>query len=54
MYDFKAASDAWCAASLALAEVLINYKQEIEELHKLECPNCPWDGHTIFPEVSNA
>jgi hypothetical protein len=54
MYDFKAASDAWYAASLALAEVLINYKQEIEELHKQECPDCPWDGRTIFPEVSNA
>ena len=23
--------------------------KELEALHKLECPNCPWDGHTIFP-----
>lgn len=25
-----------------------NYKQ-IEDLHKKECPNCTWDGKTIFP-----
>lgn len=24
---------------------------EIEALHALECPNCPWDGKTIFPEA---
>ena len=23
---------------------------EIEALHELECPNCPWDGLSIFPE----
>ena len=22
---------------------------EIEKLHKEECPNCPWNGETIFP-----
>lgn len=22
---------------------------QIEKLHSEECPNCPWDGHTIFP-----
>ena len=22
----------------------------IEKLHKKECPNCPWNGRTIFPE----
>ena len=21
-----------------------------EELHKIECPNCPWNGETIFPD----
>lgn len=25
---------------------------EIEKLHAQECPNCPWDGDTIFPEKS--
>ena len=23
---------------------------ELEALHKQECPNCPWDGRTIFPK----
>mgnify|MGYP001583304623 FL=1 len=23
--------------------------KELEALHKLECPNCPWDEDTIFP-----
>ncbi len=26
------------------------HKAEIERLHTIECPNCPWDGKTIFPE----
>ena len=26
------------------------HKDEIEALHKRECLDCPWDGHTIFPE----
>ena len=32
-----------------LREMYIKYLNEIEELHKKECPNCPWDGTTIFP-----
>ncbi len=30
-----------------------NYPHTIkgwEKLHKKECKNCPWDGHTIFPK----
>ena len=30
--------------------VLQDYREEIEEWHRQDCPNCPWDGHTIFPE----
>ena len=26
------------------------YKNEIEALHKNECPDCPWNGRTIFPK----
>ena len=22
---------------------------QMQALHVTECPNCPWDGHTIFP-----
>jgi len=25
------------------------YRKEIEELHKQECIDCPWNGNTIFP-----
>ncbi len=29
------------------------YKSIVEELHTQECPNCPWDGETIFSEGEN-
>ncbi len=29
-------------------EAYQKYKSEIEALHKIECPDCPWNGHTIF------
>lgn len=25
------------------------HKKQINKLHKQECPNCPWNGKTIFP-----
>lgn len=52
----KAAWEAWearearnvaCAAQRAS---YIKHKAEIERLHAIECPDCPWDGKTIFPE----
>ena len=30
-------------------KALNNNKELIEALHKAECPNCPWNGRTIFP-----
>ncbi len=39
---------AWGAYSIALRE----YADEIEVLHAAECPDCPWDGYTIFSEGS--
>ena len=27
---------------------------EAEALHAVECPGCPWDGNTIFPEVKQS
>ncbi len=30
-------------------EAIRTYLHEIVALHKKECPNCPWDGWTIFP-----
>jgi hypothetical protein len=31
-------------------KAIVDHLPEIELLHKQECKNCPWDGHTIFPE----
>jgi len=30
-------------------KTLKKYSKEINKLHKQECPNCPWNGKTIFP-----
>ena len=29
-------------------KTLKKYSKEIDILHKKECPNCPWNGKTIF------
>ena len=29
-------------------KTLKKYSKEINELHEKECPNCPWNGKTIF------
>jgi len=39
-------SAAWRTYDKALAD----HKDKIEALHAKECPNCPWNGETIFPE----
>ncbi|MFH1451013.1 MAG: hypothetical protein ABIF89_00160 [bacterium] len=38
-------------ASQAYYKALKKNMPAIEALHKKECPNCPWDGHTIFPNA---
>lgn len=40
----------WTDTVKMVAVIILKFKPEIEALHKLECPNCPWDGKTIFPE----
>lgn len=50
---WKAYDDAGKArddACKAYAEAGKAYACEIEALHKIECPDCPWDGKTIFPK----
>ncbi len=32
-------------------QTLVAHREELETLHAKECPDCPWDGKTIFPEV---
>ncbi len=44
------AGRAYEEAGRAWEEAQRAYLGEIEALHKQECPDCPWDGHTIFPK----
>jgi len=30
-------------------DTLAAHRTEVEALHAIECPDCPWDGETIFP-----
>ena len=45
-------TDAYVAlknAGIAFKETVAAHRTEIEALHAQECPNCPWNGQTIFP-----
>jgi len=39
--DYIEVENAW-------VDALKVYKKEISALHEKECPECPWDGETIF------
>jgi hypothetical protein len=44
---------AWAAldkAWAALDKAVRDHLAKIEAFHAIECPNCPWDGETIFPK----
>ena len=50
----KKYNEAWASQSRALnafGKTLVDHREEIEVLHARECPDCPWDGYTIFPGV---
>ncbi len=51
---WKAREKAWQAydkAWQACVEALNNNMLAITALHEKECPNCPWNGKTIFPKT---
>ena len=58
---FTAYAKAWAAydkaraaldkARAALDKARAACMPEIEALHAIECPDCPWDGTTIFPKA---
>ena len=39
----------YAAAFEAREEAVRRNRKAIKELHAKECPDCPWDGKTIFP-----
>ena len=43
------AMEAYGKAMRTFNETRIDYMPQIEALHKKLCPDCPWDGETIFP-----
>jgi hypothetical protein len=45
------AQDAYDKAGDACCKAICDNQAEIEALHAKECPDCPWDGKTIFPEA---
>ena len=47
-----AESAAWSAAWSAFAKAHEDAIPEINRMHLEECPDCPWDGKTIFPEAN--
>lgn len=47
----EALEAVWEAAWKAWKAAYKTHKAEIERLHAKECPDCPWDGKSIFPET---
>jgi hypothetical protein len=47
----KAYSEADAAWDKAYSEADAVWDKALGPLHAKECPNCPWDGRTIFPEA---
>ena len=44
------AGAAYDKAGAPYDKTLKEHLPEIEALHREECPDCPWDGKTIFPK----
>src|SRR5574341_1356695 len=47
--EWEKAYAEWEKANAERKKAVIKYADEINALHKKECPNCPWDSKTIFP-----
>ena len=48
--DCHKAWSAYLKIKSAYDKVIMAHLPKIEALHKKECPNCPWNGKTIFPK----
>ena len=49
---YAKARDAYDKAKAAYNKAYDECLPQIEALHALECPGCPWNGTTIFPETT--
>jgi hypothetical protein len=49
--NYSTAKDNVLALSVRLKRALYKHRDAIESLHRVECPDCPWDGHTILPKA---
>ena len=47
---YDKAREAYYKAGADVDKVIADNLPAIMALHEKECPNCPWDGKTIFPE----
>ena len=47
---YNKAREAYNKAEAAYDKAIADNLPAIMALHDKECPNCPWDGETIFPE----
>ena len=47
---YDKAREAYNKAEAAYDKAIADNLPAIMALHDKECPNCPWDGETIFPE----
>lgn len=50
--DYMTAELAFNDSREAYGNACQDYKAELGELHGQECPDCPWDGKTIFSAQS--
>jgi len=40
---------AWATYDAAITATEATYDATIDAAHRAECPDCPWNGRTIFP-----
>ena len=40
---------AWATYDATVEPAQATYDAAIKAAHRAECPDCPWDGRTIFP-----
>ncbi len=48
---WEMANAAQVKAGAAWDKAIADNLPAIEALHRAECPNCPWDGKSIFPNT---